>query len=544
MNKSWFFPLAALALGLLFLLQFGAELIVAFSPPPSSGRVPGALAFSMKLFPPSGKYAGETGFTLVDQGTRENDVSAVKAGMPYLRMALKKNPLDYQSRYYLAKAYLRLSSVGNDYFERGLLELQRAARLRGSNKQIALDCVRVYFSLWPLLEKQDQDFAAELLASVMPAIGWNEFAPLLEMWADYVQDVELLMDILRRKPGFFGPAANHLVAAGLPIELRHELLDLYETYTLDAVQRRYNELSFSGVVAFENARQMLEQLRAIKGYHRLRPKSGFSEDDYYKLQRFLLRQAISGLLADPAVHGEPAAAVGTLNPKQRQLREYITTYIAEHAGNNELDELQKLLEDYRFFKENDFPSLRVKTAIAFRKGDYSGVIAEIDSLRHSISFVKKEQEEDYAAILLMLVDSFYGTKLMTAAESVAADLVRNRPDDADVHWRVLRVRKVLGSEGPADSELDEKLARVENSRFLTITRLNSEHAVFLFNVPEIEIAFDPGLAAQAGNGRILQVFVEGRIAFECYSDAIPPKIVVGPPFSGVERKVRVRVQFA
>ncbi len=65
--------------------------------------------------------------------------------MTLLRQALQRNPLDYQARYYLAKAYLQFSAVDNDYFDLGVRELKRAARIRGSNKQIALDCGQHFF---------------------------------------------------------------------------------------------------------------------------------------------------------------------------------------------------------------------------------------------------------------------------------------------------------------------------------------------------------------------------------------------------------------
>ncbi len=126
-----------------------------------------------------------------------------------------------------------------------------------------------------------------------------------------------------------------------------------------------------------------------------------------------------------------------------------------------------------YFKDNDFPSLHLKTLISYKKGDYSDVISEIESLRKGISFVKKEQAADYTAILLLLVDSYYSSKLLTAAEAVAAELYKEQPDNPDILWRVLRVQKILGSEGAPDKVLNEKLAVVENSRFLTVAKPNS-----------------------------------------------------------------------
>jgi hypothetical protein len=52
---------------------------------------------------------------------------------------------------------------------------------------------------------------------------------------------------------------------------------------------------------------------------------------------------------------------------------------------------------------------------------------------------------------------------------------------------------------------------------------------------------DPALRAQLKPKQLLQVFVDGRIAFENYVDGLPEKIAIGPPFIQPERKVRVQV---
>ncbi|HOW45940.1 MAG TPA: hypothetical protein PK919_12335 [Candidatus Aminicenantes bacterium] len=368
----------------------------------------------------------------------------------------------------------------------------------------------------------------------MAEVSWEEFSSVLEMWALYVQEPSLLMDLLRLRPDFFGAAANQLVSAGLPMSQRHELLDLYETHTLDTVERRYNELSLAGAISLDDARSLANQLRSILGYHRLRPGSSFSVEKYLKLQRAVLLQAIQGQLIELSGQEDPVYP--------EALRDHIRWYIADHSGLRDLEDLQTLLDEYHFFKENDFPSLRLKTLISYCKGDHNGVIAEIDALRHSISFVRKEQAADYTAILLMLVDSCYSSKLMTAAEEVAGELHKEQPENPDVLFRVLRVRKVLGAEGAPDLVLDAKLAQVENGRFMTVAEPSGANDVFLFNVPQIEIAFDPGLYAKAGDRKLLQVFVDDRIAYECYAKEIPTKVVIGPPWATIESKARVRWQ--
>jgi hypothetical protein len=530
-NKLFF--AAALVLAVFFLSQFAAEMFFLAGPRPEPGKIFKDPAFDLKAFSLSSSLYTETAFAWLEAGAGASGEAAVKTAMTLLRRALRRNPLDYQARYYLAKAYLRFSAVNNDYFDLGVRELTRAASIRGSNKQIALDCATVFFSVWPLLDEPDQTFAKNLLANAMPALSWSEFSPLVEMWSLYVQDAPLLMELLQRQPEFFGPAADQLVIAAIPIGLRRELLALHEVHTLDTAERRYNELALQGQIGLDDARSLLNQLLRLKGNYRLQPASGFVAEKLAKLQRAMLLQVITGLLTDPQAQADPNSAP--------RLREYIQTYIADHSGLNDLDDLQKLLEEKNYFKNNDFPSLYLKTLIAYKKGSYGDIITEIEALRRSISFVKKEQLADYTNILLLLVDSYYSSKLLTAAESVARELYESQPDNPDILYRVLRVQNILGAEGAADKVLDAKLKTVQNSRFINAVKANGLYDVFLFNQPWIEIIVDPALRALLKPKQLLQVFVDGRIAFENYVDGLPEKIAIGPPFIQPERKVRVQI---
>jgi hypothetical protein len=533
MKANKLFITAALALAVFFLSQFAVELFFRVGPKPEPGKKFQEQSFDLKAFSLSSRLYTENAFALLEAGTSATSETAVKTSMVLLRQALRRNPFDYQARYYLAKAYLQFSAVNNEYFELGVRELKRAARIRGSNKQIALDCARVFFSLWPLLEEEDKAFASDLLANTMPALSWPEFSPLVEMWALYVQDATLLMELLKRKPEFFGPAADQLLAVAVPMELRRQLLALYEVHTLDALERRYNELSLQGEIGMDDARSLLNQLLNLKGYYRFQPDCGFVPEKFYRLQRILLLEVISGLLNDPKAKADPQAAA--------RIRGYILIYSTDHSGLNDLDELQKLLEENDYFKDNDFPTLYLKTMIAYKKGSYGDIITEVEALRKSISFVKQEQLTDYTNILLLLVDSYYSSKLLTAAEAVARELYKDQPENLDVLYRVLRVQNILGAEGAPDKVLDAKLETVQNSRFINADKANGAYDVFLFNQPWIEIVLDPALLTSLKPKQLVQVLVDGKIAFENYVDGLPEKIAIGPPFTQPERKVRVQV---
>ncbi len=533
MKANKFLIFAALVLAFFFLSQLVAEMTFLAAPKPGLEKNYHESFLDLKDMSFSSRLYTDAAFAWLEAGSGAAGEAAVKTSMSLLRRALQRNPLDYQARYYLAKAYLRFSAVNNDYFDLGVRELKRAARIRGSNKQIALDCAGVFFSLWPLLDDEDRTFVADLLDEVMPSLTWPEFSPLVESWSLYVQDTRLLMEMLKRKPEFFGLAADKLVAAAIPMEQRRQLLAMHEVNALDLLERRYNELSLQGEIDLENARSMLNQLRRFKGYYRLQLDSGFNSEKKAKLQRFLLLRVISGLLTEAKAQADPQTAPW--------LREYIQIYITDHSELNSLDELQKLLEEKNYFKGNDFPSLYLKTLITYKKGSYGDIINDIEALRKTISFVKQEQLADYTSILLLLVDSYYSSKLLTAAEAVTGELYQSQPDNPDILFRVLRIRKILGSEGPPDKALEAKLATVENSRFITAARVNAAYDVFLFNQPWIEITLDPAQLAQFKPKQLLQVFVGGRIAFESYVDALPAKIAVGPPFVETESKVKVQV---
>jgi hypothetical protein len=533
MKANKFLLAAALVLALFFLSQFAAEMANQAGPKPDLKKTIKQPALDLKMFSLSSQPYTETAYAMLEAGAGVPNGASIKISISLLRNALRRNPLDYQAHYYLAKAYLQVSAMGNDYFDLGVTELKRAARIRGSNSQIALDCAKVFFSLWPLLEDEDKAFVSELLAEAMPALSWPQFSPLVELWSLYVQDSPLLMELLQRKPEFFGPVADQLVAAAIPIKQRRELLALDEVHTLDDTERRWNESALQGEMGLDAATVLLNQLRRLKGYYRLQHDKGFSVEKLAKLERALLLDVISGLLKNSGAQADSGSA--------SKIRELILTYIAEHSDLNSLDELQKLLEEKKYFKDNDFSSLYLKILITFKKGSYSDIIGEIEALRKTISFVTKEQSADYTAILLLLVDSYYSNKLMTAAESVARELYENQPDNPDVLWRVLRVQSIMGSEGPQDPILKEKLIAVQNSRFVTIAKPNVTFDVFLFNQPWIEITMDPALLAQLKPKQLVQVFVDGKIAFENYADGLPQKIAIGPPFVGIESKVKVQV---
>ncbi len=134
----------SLVLTVFFLSQFAAEFYFLFGPKPESGKKFIEPAFDFKTFSLSSHLHTETAFSWLEAGTISASEPIVKKSMALLLKALHRNPLDYQARYYLAKAYLQFSALDNDYFYLGVRELKRAARIRGSNKQIALDCAKVF----------------------------------------------------------------------------------------------------------------------------------------------------------------------------------------------------------------------------------------------------------------------------------------------------------------------------------------------------------------------------------------------------------------
>ena len=535
MKRSKGIAVLALFLGIFFLFQFAGELFFALGKERLGENGVALMRSGMAFSPLASRYFREAGLRLLEAGgAGKGNREALERSVGYFLAALKKNPLDYQSRYYLAKAYLGLATDSSEFFDKAVAELTRASRLRGGNKQIALDCGRIFFSIWPLLEQPDKEFASTLLAGAMPEFSWPEFSPLLEMWSLYVRDTSLLMVLLNRKPDFFAPAANQLVSAGIPIEKRLELLDLHEIHTLEALEGRFNELSLQGLISQKHAQSLLAQTLSIKGYHRLQDKSSFDQGKLAKLRRLLLLEVIGGMLADPKKQADPKS--------RQQVNNLILTFIRKHGQLRELDELQKVLEEENFFKGNDFSSLYFKTLIAYKKGNYGDIIAEIETLRKGISFVKKEQLTDYTAILLLLVDSYYASKLMTSAEGVASELYQNQPDNPDIHFRLLQIENILGREETTDKALEEKMTKVNDSRLLILERAAGSYVVYLLEKPEIEITIAAGLLQQLkSTRRLLQVFVGDEIAFEGYSDALPEKIVIGPPFTAPEQKVTLRI---
>ncbi len=139
----------------------------------------------------------------------------------------------------------------------------------------------------------------------------------------------------------------------------------------------------------------------------------------------------------------------------------------------------------------------MKTLITYKKGSYGDIITEIEALRKTISFVKKEQLADYTNILLLLVDSYYSSKLLTAAEGVARELYENQPDNPDILFRVLRIRNILGAKALRTRSWTPSWRPCRTAAFSPSPRPMSRYDVFLFNQPWIEIALDPALLRPA-----------------------------------------------
>ena len=506
--------LLALALAIFFLLQFWSELFFGIGKGNPESRLK-YLALSQKVFPLAGRSFREAAFIELQRGARTSDAKIISRSIADFRSAIRRNPLDYYAHYYLAKALLQVGTQNPEHFEEAVIELKRAATIRRSNKPIALDCTRVFLSLWSLLTDADKKHASDLLADLMPALSWNEFSSILDMWSLYVQDTPLLMSWLNQKPSFFGQTANQLLNAEIPLATRWELIGLYETYAFSSTEQRFRELTFRGEIETKELRRLLRPLQAIQGYFRLSKESEFPVDKWNSMRRSLRLSLISRLLGDPLLEKDPQL--------QAELEAAVSAQVNDVSSITDLGDLQKLLQEENFFRANDFRSLYWKTLINLRLGNYNDVVQEVENLRLGLSFVNQEQVNVYTDIMLILTDAYFNNKLLTAAEGIAQELYGQQPENPEVLFRLWEIESILGQDEIRDKVLEQRLQTLTENRKVVVDRERFEKTVYLFDDRTVEIAFSDGLKLNFPHYQLLQVFLDGRIVHEAYVKDLRPE---------------------
>ena len=90
----------------------------------------------------------------------------------------------------------------------------------------------------------------------------------------------------------------------------------------------------------------------------------------------------------------------------------IESYVRESFSRDTLVDLDDFLKKKKFYDRDDLRVFYLKQLINFKLERYETVIDDVETLKESISYVKKEYTEDYSKILLLLADSYISARLL------------------------------------------------------------------------------------------------------------------------------------
>jgi hypothetical protein len=465
----------------------------------------------------------ELGYTLLERGDRVKSDTDILESIRWLKRSIGNNPFYYLAHYNLGKGYFFYRYPNSQYFAEAVEAFKRAVLLNDRDLTIGLDTSKVLLSMWPLLDKGDRELCRNLLRTMVRKFDWRDFRDVIENWWLYARDIAFLQSIVRERPDFQFKAAAYFVQLGTPLNLRWSFLAEYEYFVFQQVRNDFRFISFDRNPQLAEIDELLGRLKEIKFYGRLVGEENFSEGEYVELKNSLVRKKLA-LLFD-AVGLERAE---TLNAK-------ITGYVFEHINGTDdykhLAEFKEFLEKNKFFDQknrNDFDILHLKYLLAFKLGNFSEVIDDIEKLESSILVAREEYKDDYADVLLILADAHEASKLLSLADRTLRKIIDISPDSLGAYWRLLKVHRILGADEDFYGRHQEMIRRVEESRLLRLDTREFKQVVYLTDKREIEVTVSEELRESMRGRHLFQVFMDGQILFEAYVGKLtePVKVAV------------------
>jgi hypothetical protein len=478
----------------------------------SGGRRSGMFKISALTMPldaePFYRYAYALLFEHAEGQSKEMIAKSIRA----FEQALARNVLFYRAYYYLGKARFMYDRSDSVNVARARQAFKRAARVRGSkNRDIALDTLMLMLSQWPFLDEQDKAFSRQLMEKSVSLLGREDFAAVLEVWRLYSRDSDFFKGIIEN-PEYFQAIARELSRMDGSLRERHEYLAAYEVYRLEQLKiayHRYREQPGNRFQYFKN----LYAHDGIEGYYRLANSPDFDEDAYRDLRKQLNAGIIRAFFQQPQE-----------NDKEKKIiQRYILDYLDRLLSKKELAALADLLEKNGFFASRDLDIFYIRQRLRFKQGDYQGIVEDVESLRQSLAFVRREQMDDYTAICLLEADAYYETGRPDRAMAVLEEMERVSPGLPGTYLRMMKIEAMAGE---SDRESREKYRQVMDSRFIEPRAASIRKTVYLVDSNEIVIRINEAFREAMKTGNLLQVFVDGKIRFEGYLNRLADEITV------------------
>lgn len=510
----------AIVLILFFLLQYLSRLGCLIANSGRKGDSDRICNLAIKVFPFDYYLLAEGGASYLKRGLAKIQPEDITAAVNLLRRSVELNPLYYPARSLLAKAYLAKDYPRSRYFREAVHESKTAAKLRPGNLEIAMDMVKLLLSMWPFLEDDDREICRALLHRNISRLNWSGFQPILDLWWYYNKEIDFLVTLMKENPSLYFEVAERLVQYRLPLDLRRRFLTSYEGFIVEEVTREFSSLTNFMSATQSDLERLLATLHRVKGYGLLVGSKEKHND--WKVARELEKKIRFELIR--IIVGRDAKK---LTPdERRRVEEVAYSFLDSATVNDHMADLRQILEDSGFFSVDSINVMRIQALFNFKSSGFWEVISRVESFKQSLSFVRREASTDYVNLMIVLCDAYISSRLLSQANELLKELRAVSPENKEIYWRVLQVESIFGPEALEAESLLKGKETVLASRFVHVEKPLVEQKVYISAVPEIEIKLDPTFVNKISNYSLFQIFLDGRIINEFYTDMIPERIFI------------------
>jgi hypothetical protein len=494
-----------------FMAQTAVDAFLSFYVPGSGDT--SWLSQAVRLHPLGSEAHMMMGFSALEQGKQTKRSDLLVQAVGHLKTAIRYNPFVYQAHLNLGKAYFLLSETEPHWVSDGIVSFKRAASIRGANLSVAMDSARLFFSLWPLLKKEDQDFARSLVLGIMHRIGKNDFESLVELWSLYNRKIELMEELIARRPEFSQLVAQALVRNRQYNEQRRRLLNTHDEIRYHQIKKKVDE-ELNKPAENQDSQVMLALFRDLgqvyRHYDRLSGEELFPEKSRMALRRRLGERLLALLIDDEGKWRNTAVS-------RQPVDTVVNGLINDSQSYENVFELEERLGKIGYYREGDIKSFMARMRILFQTARYDQVIDQIETFQRQVSFVREDAREDMVELLFLLNDAYRQSRLLTMASKVLDAIKPLSPAPERLLWQRFLIEKVIAVE--ADATLIENWrAQFAASRVIQVGTKQEKRVVYLDENREITLILTPELMEkiQTGDYNLLELNVDGRIVWDTY----------------------------
>ena len=483
------------------------------------------IKMSTQIFPVISDHNYRYGNILLEMYAENKNEKVLDESRGMFRRSLALNNLNFSSHFLLGRSYLASDSADPTEFDKGLKFIKNASLIRKTNLGINVDTIKIYLSLWPFISKEDREVAVSLMRISMPKIEKNKFGEIMEAWGFYSKDSSFLSAILNEYGKHYFIVLNELLKHELHIDIRHKLLAQWE-YLI------FKECESEKIKYSNNIKQSSKLYRRvstwIKGYYKFSSETKFRHTLWNKLKKELLLRLIKLNLKD-------------LNSKnEKNTLSLSKSYLASFNLIHDIEILYEILTQKKFFNSNDMKVFYLKQLINFRTGQVSKMINETEGFRQSVTFIKNGQKEVLSKLLILLVDGYINSRLLTKAMDILKEIEKISPGLMSTYWRLMRIESVIGEDEFFADIREESFNKIMNSNSILINNQKVNTAVYPYKVDKLVLNLDENFTEKFGEFHLLQVFLNGRIFHESYIEGLEFPIEL--PFPGKLKKANFYVE--